>query len=163
MGIQGVRVQKPEASRTSDTIRERFATLERLFPKRSRRAGHYAVLRSASSPARSTGATLYLYMHSSDDTYAIHETVFRNKDARTVAEWDKFFYKYVFHGWDPTGNPKHRDGLLRGVIIPAMNIKSNKLWDVISCIGYSMYDLSGAAASGPRKKRHKAKPPRKPR
>lgn len=156
-------MQKPEASRTSDTIRTRFEQLERIFPTRRRRKGKYAQLRNSSTPTMSDGATLYLYMHSSEDTYAIHETVFRNKEPRTALQWDQFFYKYVFHGWDPTGNPKHRDGLLRGVIIPAMNIRSNKQWDVVSCIGFSMYALSRADTRASRAHRNKAKSSRESR
>jgi hypothetical protein len=155
-GTPGARVQRPDATRTSDTIRARFEALQRIYPKRSKLGGRYPVMRNAQSPKASDGATLYLYMHSSDDTYAVHETIFRYKTGRTARAWSSFFYHYVFNGWDPSGQAKSRDGLLRGVIIPAMNIRSNKQWDVISCIGYTMYALSRSDISKSHKRRNKA-------
>jgi hypothetical protein len=149
-----------ETDEYHETVREAFESLERTYPKRSRRGGRYPLLRNAATPATSDGSTLYLYVHSSQDTYAIHETIFRYRSGRTARQWDEFFFTHVFNGWDADGDAKQRDGLLRGVILPAMNLRSNKLWDVISCIGYSMYALPRAAAGGSHQRRHKTKSPR---
>jgi hypothetical protein len=148
---------KGEAGEHGDTIRVRFEQLRRIYPKRYRTSTRYPVLApSTGIPKDSDGAMLFLYVHSTDDTYAIHETVFRYSKRRTRSAWDAFFKHYVFSGWDGEGGSKERDGILRGVILPAMNLRSSKQWDVISCIGYAMYDLPRSEHSRSSARRHQA-------
>ncbi len=121
------------------TIRDQLANLARMFPKRAGK--HlYANVSARDKPTR--GATLYVYIRSTDRTYALHESLFVRKRAFDRQEWKGFMDGRVFKGWKNDGTPSERSGILVGAIIPGINIRTQgKLWSVVAVIGYVTHDL----------------------
>lgn len=135
------------------TLREELANLQRMFPHKSGnrlRAARESVRRNASA------ATLWCYLRSSDNTYALHESVF-GKVSHSVQWWAQFFSTRVFRGTGlGTGHPAERMGILNGSIIPGINIKSGKQWDLVSVIGYNLHDLQQRLYTEIHTRRHQA-------
>lgn len=134
------------------TIKERLAILQKIAPKKS---GLYLYKEKQQT---SKTATLYLYIRSDENTYALHETFFRKKRAMTVIEWEYYFQHAVLSGTDDNDDaPVIRMGVLKGAIIPGINRRTNRLWDVRAVIGFVLHAVHKSARSKISKGRNKAK------
>jgi hypothetical protein len=137
------------------TIRERLQRLRIMCP---RKRGLQIYAKAADTRTPTKRAMLYTYIRSSDNTYAVHETVFNKKEKMTPREWEEFFREQVFRGTGSDDDPPYlRDGVLLGAIIPGTNIKSSNQWDVRAIIGFRTYDLYKRRDTPLAKKRGKTK------
>lgn len=142
------------------TTGEQLAHLETILPHRSANGHLYESASDRTEPRNR--ALMYLYMVSSDNTYTVHETEFQSKESRTPAEWAAWFKRHAFKGNKKEGKPYETLGIIKGAIIPGVNLKTQLQWRVSSYLGFATYNAvqkSMAAAAHP--KRHKAKSSRK--
>lgn len=144
-----------------NTIRERFAILKKIAPKK---AGLQLFSRAAERRDPAAAATLFVYIRSDDNTYALHETFFRSrKRKRTPLEWEHYFKEVVLRGSGSNEDePSVREGVLAGAILPGVNVRTQKLWSVRAVIGFiTHHDIRSAPRPTISKRRHKAKSSRK--
>lgn len=138
------------------SIREKLAALRKMTPRKD---GLYLYKKKAHS---AKSATLYIYIRSDENTYALHETFFRKKRAMTVIEWISYFQRAVLKGSsDNDEAPVLRLGVLKGAIIPGINRRTNRLWDVRAVIGFVLHAVHESPSPKISARRNKAKPQRK--
>lgn len=145
------------------TIRDQLDNLRRIAPKRSGSAKcpHlYANEKQRDAPANE--ATLYVYIRSTDRTYALHESVFHKSRPYTALEWAHFFGNRVLVGWKANGSPAERDGILRGSIMPGVNLRTQgKQWSVVAVVGYVTHVVHESPNTSMAKRRNKTKSSRR--
>jgi hypothetical protein len=142
------------ASARGVTIGDELENLRRMFPNKNGLR-----LRSVRESARRSarGATLWVYLESGGrggKHYALHETVFARRVAQGAAAWNKYFASRVFKGWKPNGTSGQREGVLEGIIIPAVNVKTRRQWSVRAVIGYNLHDNVRAVYTQVHKRRN---------
>lgn len=120
--------------------------------------------------AKTKRATMFLLIRSTDNTYAVHETLFVSRKARrTGAQWFRWFDRHAFKGTDPDGTPTERDGIIRGNILPGINTRTQKIWEVVGgpnritkatrgYLGFITHDLRKPIPAKVDRKGNKAKP-----
>lgn len=139
---------------TGVTIRNELENLRRMFPKRN---GLHLYASAKRRDRRSRAATLYVYIRSTDNTYALHQTLFVRRRPFDPGEWRSFMDGRVFKRWKDNGTPAEREGILRGAIIPGINIRTaGKFWAVVKIIGYVTHDIHGTPITKMDRRRHKA-------
>lgn len=120
--------------------------------------------------AKTKRATMFLLIQSSDNTFAVHETLYvSRKRKRSAVEWFRWFSRHAFKGTDPDGTPTERDGIIRGNILPGINTRTQKIWEVVGganritkatrgYLGFIIHDLRKPVPAKVDRKGDKAKP-----
>lgn len=152
-------------SPTGMTVRDQLENLRRIAPKRSGNVSCPQLHASDRDLNLTTKeATLYVYIRSSERTYALHETLFHKSRAYTALEWQHFFGDRVLRGWrspDDDATPAERDGILRGSILPGVNLRTQgKQWSVVAVVGYVLHAVHESPNTAMVGKRNKTKPQR---
>ena len=145
------------------TVKDQLENLRRIAPKRtgSVKCPHLHA-NDAQLKQDAKEATLYVYIRSSDRTYALHETLFHKSRPYTALEWDYFFRNRVLVGWEDDGSPAERDGILRGAIIPGINLRTQgKHWSVVAVVGYVTHAVHESPSTTMVKQRNKTKSQRR--
>jgi hypothetical protein len=140
------------------TLREKFDQLRRMFPKRN--GGQ--IYRAAPRTPR-TQATLYTYLVSDEGTHMIHETIFNKKEAQPPAWWRDWILTKALRG---TGHPSEgtsaeRKGIMRGSVLPGINVRTQKFWRIERVLGWWLHDLHQPTPSPVAAGRHKTKSQRR--
>ena len=137
------------------TLRNQVSALDLMVPRRERN-GH---LYREQKLENSRRATLFLYIKSDDDTYAVHETLFDASEERNASQWASWFNEHVYSGTgDSDDDATTRSGILNGAILPGINIKSGKLWDIENVMGFIQHDLRESVYARLDQARDKTKP-----
>lgn len=149
------------------TIRDQISRQEKIVPKRAQNGHLYRTKRQR--VARTKKATMYLLVESSDNTFAVHESLYETKkEARTPAEWADWFARHSFKGISDTGPPQDVFGIIKGSILDGMKIRTGKDWSVVGgpdritlrtrgYLGFQTHDLRKPERPKVAKKRRKAK------
>jgi len=153
------------------TIEDQLLRLETIAPFRTVDGHLYRTKEQLN--AKTKRATMFLLLQSSDNTYAVHETLYVSRKARrTGPEWFRWFNRHAFKGTDPEGTPTERDGIIRGNILPGVNTRTQKIWDVVGgpnritkatrgYLGYITHDIRKPVPAKVDRKGDKAKPQRR--
>lgn len=118
------------------TNRQTLYNLTRMFPHRT--PDGYMYRDKADLKRQTNAAILYVYITSSEGTHRLHESEFRHKVFRTPDGWADWFLEKVLSGTGQ-GTPAQRVGILRGSIIPGIEMKTSLLWQVDKVIGFSTH------------------------
>lgn len=141
------------------TTGEQLANLESILPHRAANGHLYASASDKTAPSKR--ALMYLYMVSSDNTYTVHETEFQSKEARTPREWADWFKRHAFKGTKKEGKPYETLGIIKGAIIPGVNLKTQLQWRVSSYLGFATVAIQKSVDAAVHTKRNKTKSSRK--
>lgn len=137
------------------TVREHLKHLRMMAPKKT---GLHLYRTQAQLKRSARNATLYVLIRSDENTYAIHETLFGKKRAKSPVEWQHFFKTLVLAGEDEDeGSTSKMFGILEGSIIPGVNLKSQKFWTVRAVIGFILHDIHRTPHTAVVARRHKTK------
>jgi hypothetical protein len=142
------------------TLRDSISNLEKIVPNRERNGHLYRDNKNETSKR----ATVFAVISSSDDTYALHETLFNSKTERDSKEWAEWLRENAFSGSGEEDDTAIGSlGIYKGAVIPGINKKSQKIWDVEKILGFVQHDLRKSHSSKVARGRNKAKPSRKSR
>jgi len=153
------------------TIEDQLLRLETIAPFRTVDGHLYRTQEQLH--AKTKRATMFLLIQSSDNTFAVHETLYvSRKRKRSPVEWFRWFSRHAFKGTDPDGTPTERDGIIRGNILPGVNTRTGKIWEVVGgpnritkstrgYLGYITHDLRKPIPAKVARKRNKTKPQRR--
>jgi hypothetical protein len=127
------------------TLRDSISNLEKIAPNRERNGHLYRENKNESTHR----ATVFAVIKSSDDTYALHETLFESKhDTRSAKEWSSWLAEHAFAGSGAgDDSPVERLGIYKGAVLPGINKKSQKQWDIEKVLGFIQHDLRKSADS----------------
>jgi hypothetical protein len=97
-------------------------------------------------------------MKSTDDTYALHETLFESSNPRDPSQWSEWFKEHAFSGTgDSDDAVLDREGIYYGSVLPGINRKSQKQWDIEKVLGFTQHDIRKSRNTAVARGRHKTK------
>jgi len=133
---------------------DKLEALRKMFPNKN---GMRLRAAGEKSNRNARAATLWVYLESRGE-FELHETVFGKKVSRSAAWWRNYFATKVFRGTGKNkDSPLHRMGVLEGVIVPGVNLKTRRLWSVRMVVGYNLHDNINAVYTTLHSGRNKTK------